>query len=471
MKHIRKTILTSLLSFYTVTAFAQNADSLVLAKFFSTALKENKAYADLYSLTTQCGHRLSGSEGAQKGVDLTKKIMEELGVDTVWLQECMVPHWVRGEKEQASINSPELNINQNVPVCALGGSIATPKGGIAAQVIEVKGLGKLKDINPDDIKGKIVFYNEPFDQSLIGTFSAYGKAVAQRWGGAMEAAKYGAVGVVVRSMAQHIDDFPHAGSMGYSDTIQKIPAVAISTKGAELLSESLKKDKNLSFFFKTSCQTLPDVKSYNVIGELKGALYPNEIIVVGGHLDSWDLSVGAQDDGAGCVQAIEVLRLFKTLGIRPQRTIRAVMFMNEENGSRGGTKYAEWAKTNGEKHIAAIESDAGGFTPRGFSLDVNSALKSYILTNWKPLLDKFEIGDLDNHGSGADIGHLKGNCPLLAGLYVDSQRYFDIHHSGNDVLANCNDRELEMGAAAMASFVYLIDKYGLAEKQIRGVKE
>lgn len=464
-------VLFSFSFIFTVTAFAQNSDSLILAKFFSTALKENQAYKDLYQITKKCGYRISGSENAQKAVELTKKMMEDLGADTVWLQECMVPHWVRGEKEQASIKSSSLKMNQAVPVCALGGSISTPKTGITAQVIEVKGLGKLKDLNPEDIKGKIVFYNEPFDQSLVHTFHAYGKAVAQRWGGAMEAAKYGAIGVVVRSMSQHIDDFPHAGGMGYSDTIQKIPAVAISTKGAELLSELLKKDKQLLFFFKTSCQTLPDVKSYNVIGEIKGTVFPNEIIVVGGHLDSWDITEGAQDDGAGCVQSIEVLRLYKTLGIRPKRTIRAVMFMNEENGGRGGAKYAEWAKVSGEKHIAAIESDAGGFTPRGFSLDVNDALKAYIYANWKPLMEKFEIGDLDNPGSGADIGHLKGNCPLLAGLYVDTQRYFDIHHSAKDVWEDCNDRELEMGAAAMASFVYLIDKYGIEEKQIRGIGE
>jgi len=463
MNYTRLTILTLFLSFLSIAGHAENTDSLTLARFFSTALKEDKAYSDLHDICKQCGSRLSGSEGAQKAVELVKKILIGLNADSVWLQDVMVPHWVRGEKEQASINSTTLKLKQEVPVCALGGSIGTGKNGITAQVIEVKGLGQLKNMNPADIKGKIVFYNEAFDQSLIETFPAYGKAVAQRWGGAMEAARYGAVGVVVRSMAQHIDDWPHTGSMGYVDSVTKIPAVAISTKAAELLSESLAKDKKLTFFFKSSCETLPDARSYNVIGEIKGSEHPEKIIVVGGHLDSWDLSESAQDDGAGVVQSIEVLRLFKTLGIRPKNTIRVVAFMNEENGSKGGEKYAEWAKTSGEKHIAGIESDAGGFTPRGFSLDVNDALRAYIILKWKPLLEKFGINDFDGQGAGADVGHLQGIAPLLGELHPDSQRYFDFHHTGHDTWENCDDRELELGAGAMASFVYLIDKYGIGQ--------
>lgn len=451
-----------ILLLFASSSFAQS-DSVTLAHFFETALVKDKAYSDLHDICKQCGPRLSGSEGAAKAVVLVQKILQSMGLDSIWLQEVMVPHWVRGEREQASISSAALKIKQSVPVCALGGSIGTPATGIAAQVIEVKGLGQLAKMNLADIKGKIVFYNEPFDQAYRETFDAYSKAVQQRWGGAMEAAKYGAVAVVVRSMSQHVDEWPHTGAMGYVDSIVKIPAVAISTRGAELLSESLTKDKNLAFFFKSSCQTLPDAKSYNVIGEIKGNEYPNEVIVVGGHLDSWDLAEGAQDDGAGVVQSIEVLRLFKTLGIKPKRTIRFVAYMNEENGGKGGAKYAAWAKTNGEKHIAAIESDAGGFTPRGFSLVASDTLRNYIKKSWKPLLDKFEIGSLDNEGAGSDVEHLEGTATLLGELHPDSQRYFDFHHSARDIWENVNDRELEMGAAAMASFVYLIDKYGLGK--------
>jgi len=444
-------------------SYAQSADSVILAHFFETALVKDKAYSDLHDICKQCGSRLSGSDGAAKAVVLVQKILNSMGLDSVWLQDVMVPHWVRGEKEQASISSTVLKLNQSVPVCALGGSVHSTVDGLNAQVIEVKGLGQLEKMNKADIKGKIVFYNEAFDQSFRETFNAYGISVAQRWGGAMEAARYGAVGVVVRSMSQHVDEWPHTGVMGYNDSLVKIPAVAISTKGAELLSESLAKDKNLRFYFKTQCQTLADAPSYNVIAEIKGTEYPNEVIVVGGHLDSWDLAEGAQDDGAGVVQSIEVLRLFKTTGYKPKRTIRFVAFMNEENGGKGGAKYAEWAKTNGERHIAAIESDAGGFTPRGFSMEGSDTLREYVKRAWKPLLDQFEIGSLDDVGAGADVSHLKDNCTLIGELHPDSQRYFDFHHSARDTWENVNDRELEMGAAAMASFVYLIDKYGLGK--------
>jgi hypothetical protein len=444
-------------------SYSQSADSITLARFFEIALVKDKAYSDLHDICKQCGPRLSGSESAAKAVVLVREILNSMNLDSVWLQDVMVPHWVRGEKEQASISSASLKMKESVPVCALGGSIPTPAAGITAQVIEVKGLGQLEKMNKADIKGKIVFYNEPFDQSLRETFNAYGKSVQQRWGGAMEAARYGAVGVVVRSMSQHVDEWPHTGVMGYNDSIIKIPAVAISTKGAEELSKALKESKDLSFYFKTSSQTLPDAPSNNVIGEIKGSEYPNEVIEVGGHLDSWDLAEGAQDDGAGVVQSIEVLRLFKTTGYKPKRTIRFVAFMNEENGGKGGAKYADWAKTNGEKHIAAIESDAGGFTPRGFSMECSDTLRGLIKQRFKPLLDKFEIGSLDDIGAGADVSHLKGNCTVIGELHPDSQRYFDFHHSARDTWENVNDRELEMGAAAMASFVYLIDKYGLGK--------
>lgn len=463
---MRQFISTLLCLSISLASFSQASDSLIFARFFSTALVKDRAYSDLHDICKQCGSRLSGSEGAAKAVVLVHHILDSLQLDSVWQQDVMVPHWVRGKKEMASIIYPSSAKKTGplmVRICALGGSISTPEAGLEAQVIEVKGLGQLKKMNPADIKGKIVFYNEPFDQSLRETFNAYSKAVGQRHMGAVEAASYGAVGVVVRSMAQHIDIWPHTGAMAYADSIKKIPAVAICTNDAEILSKAIAEDKSTSFRFQTFCQTLPDAPSYNVIGEIKGSEFPNEIIVVGGHLDSWDLSESAQDDGAGVVQSIEVLRLFKTFGIKPRHTIRFVAFMNEENGSKGGAKYAEWAKTSGEKHIAAIESDAGGFTPRGFSLETNDTLRSYIQRSWKSILDKFEIGSLDDVGSGSDVGHLSGICPLLGELHPDSQRYFDFHHTGHDTWENCNDRELELGAAAMASFVYLIDKYGLGK--------
>ncbi len=461
MKNYSKVYALAAATVLCLTVQAQS-DSAVLAGFFKQALLQNKAYNDLHDLCKNAGARLSGSEGAAKAVGIVQRQLKNAGADSIWLQSVMVPHWIRGAKEKAWYTSTATSRDlQKVDVCALGGSIPTAKEGIAGEMIEVHGLGQLAKMDPAAIKGKIVFYNGAFDQTERETFEAYSKAVEQRWGGAMEAARYGASAVVVRSMSQHTDDWPHTGSMGYADSITKIPAVAISTAGAEKLSQALKENPNLKFSFQTSCQTLPDVSSYNVIGEIKGSEHPEEVIVIGGHLDSWDLAEGAQDDGAGIVQAIEVLRLYKASGLKPKRTIRMVAFMNEENGLRGGNEYAAWIKKTKEKHIAAIESDAGGFTPRGFSLEVSPFLRAQMQAKWKSLLDKFEIGDLDNEGAGADVSPLKDICPLLAELHPDSQRYFDFHHSARDTWENVNDRELEMGAAAMASLVYLLDRYGL----------
>jgi len=218
------------------------------------------------------------------------------------------------------------------------------------------------------------------------------------------------------------DDNPHTGVMGYKDSLNKIPACAISTNGANWLSSYLKTDKDLKFYLKMNCQTLPDEKSYNVVGEIWGSVNKDEYIVVGGHLDSWDTGKGAHDDGAGVVQSIEVLRIFKALGIKPKRTIRAVAFMNEENGGRGGKKYAELAKLKNEKHIAAIESDAGGFTPRGFSSDVTPVVKAK-LKSWRPLFEPYGVYNFDRDGSGSDIGPLNDMGVPCMELMPDSQRY------------------------------------------------
>jgi hypothetical protein len=298
--------------------------------------------------------------------------------------------------------------------------------------------------------------------NLISTFSAYGGCVDQRYAGAMEAAKFGAVGVVVRSMNLRLDDYPHTGSMTYGDTPVKdrIPACAISTNGAEYLSSALRLKPDLKFYFKQNCKVFKDVQSYNVIGEITGSQYPNKYMVVGGHLDSWDLGDGSHDDGAGCVQSMEVLRLFKKINYKPKHSIRVVLFMNEENGLRGGRKYAEEAKLKQEKHIFALESDAGGFTPRGFSFDTDDANFEQI-KSWESLFKPYLIHYFERGGSGADIGPLKDGTIVLSGLRPDSQRYFDHHHAANDTFDAVNKRELELGGATMASLVYLIDTYGI----------
>ena len=457
-------LLSSLLFFlfFSTLSISQTAvqDSVMLKKLYTTALTDGKAYDWLDYLSNEIGGRLSGSFEAESAVKYTEAELNALGLDKVWLQPVMVPKWTRGFKEYAYIESPtgEKTVTN---ICALGGSVATPNLGIKAQVIEVKGLDELATLGKEKIEGKIVFYNRPMQPDLIQTFEAYGGCVDQRYAGAAEAGKYGALGVIVRSMNLRMDDYPHTGAMSYGDTPvnKRIPAAAISTNGAEYLSSLLKLQPNLLFYFKQNCKTFDDVQSYNVIGEITGSTKPNEYMVVGGHLDSWDLADGAHDDGAGCVQSMEVLRLFKKVGYKPNHTIRVVLFMNEENGLRGGNKYAEEAKRKNETHRFALESDAGGFTPRGFSFDSNEANFKKV-QNWEPLFKPYLIHYFEKGHAGADIGPLKGNIDVLAGLRPDSQRYFDYHHAANDTFDAVNKRELELGAATMASLVYLFDKYG-----------
>ena len=441
-------------------AQASNFETTI-ASIYDASLLEGASYQWLDHLSNQIGGRLSGSLNAERAVQWGREELEQLGLDRVWLQPVMVPKWVRGTFEYANIETSPGN-TINVPVCALGGSIATPAAGIRAGVVEVQSLDELKAIGRDTIQGKIVFFNRPMNAQSIRTFEAYSAAVDQRTKGAAEASKYGAVATIVRSMNLRLDDFPHTGSTKYDGIplSQRIPAAAISTNGAELLSSMLKLNPGLRFFLKQNCKNYPDVPSHNVIGEIKGTEKPEEIIVVGGHLDSWDLGDGSHDDGAGIVQSMEVLRLFKKLNIKPKRTLRVVLFMNEENGLRGGTKYAAEAMRNKEKHYMALESDAGGFTPRGFSFDCNDK-QFQALQQLFPLLKPYQIREFSRGGSGADIGPLKDGKVLLAGLRPDSQRYFDYHHAANDTFDAVNKRELELGAAAMTSLIYLIDQINL----------
>lgn len=427
-----------------------------MRSIYDEALTNGQSYEMLEYLSLNIGHRLSGSPQAAAAVEWTRQKMTELGFDKVYLQEVMVPHWVRGPIETARIvNSNKLG-SVELSICALGNSIGTGPDGILAQVVEVKNFEELQKLGKKNIEGKIVFFNRPMDPKHIRTFYAYGGAVDQRVQGATEAARYGAVGVVVRSMTLAQDDVPHTGTLRYDESVEKIPAVAISTNGADLLSKSLAGQPGLKLYFETHCKMLEDVLSYNVIGEITGWELPDEYITVGGHLDSWDLGDGSHDDGAGCVQSIEVLRLFNSLGIRPRRTLRAVMFMNEENGLRGGIKYAEVAKKMGEKHFAALESDAGGFTPKGFSVNADDDTYNKI-ASWKNIFSTYGVHEIVKGYGGADINPLKDQGVILLGLMPDSQRYFDYHHTMIDTFDKVNKRELELGSAAMAALIYLLD--------------
>ncbi len=450
-------------------SYGQSDDEIKIKEIYDAALTQGKAYDWLNHLSNQIGGRLSGSVQAQLAVEYTRDQLDSLGLDNVWLQPVMVPKWVRGTPEYAYLES-QPGITNSVPICALGGSVATPLGGLKANVVEVKGVDDLAILGREAIEGKIVFYNRPMDPTLINTFQSYSGCVDQRYSGAAEAAKYGAVGVIVRSMNLRLDDYPHTGSMSYGEmpVAERIPAAAISTNGAELLSTTLKLNPNIKFYFKQNCRQLEDVQSFNVIGEIRGSTYPNEIMIVGGHLDSWDLGDGSHDDGAGCVQSMDVLRLLKVTGYKPKRTLRVVLFMNEENGLRGGNAYAEMARKKNENHVFALESDAGGFSPRGFSIDTNTENFDQI-KGWQPLFEPYLVHMFIKGGSGADIGPLKNGEVVLAGLRPDSQRYFDHHHAENDTFEHVNKRELELGAAAMTSLIYLVDKYGvIPPKKIKG---
>ncbi len=434
------------------------------SKLLEAGLRENGAFAMLQELCTKAPHRLSGSDGAALAVELTKQMMIDRGLANVHLEKIMVPHWVRGEEEayivaDKLVKAQQTMQVQRLAVCALGGSIATPEKGFEAEVIEVKNFDQLKALG-EKASGKIIFFNRPFDPTKLNTFEAYGGAVDQRSSGAMEAAKVGAIGVLVRSMTHSTDDVPHTGAMNYADTIKKIPAAALGVASANKLSDLLAKGNKVRVMMRLSCKTLPDVQSANVVGEITGTEKPKEIIVVGGHLDCWDKGQGAHDDGAGCVQAIEALHLLKQLGVKPKRTIRAVMFINEENGNRGGKGYPMAAERTGETHVAAIESDRGGFAPRSLSFQGDSLLLEKI-QRWQSVFKPLKVDDIVAGGSGVDVSPMVDKGVPGFGLVPEDQRYFYYHHSDNDTIDKVNPRELQLGAIVEAMLCWLISEEGL----------
>lgn len=455
-----KYFLSLLLSVLTYTASSQSIkidDEKALVDFHHTALTQSKSYKWLNYLSNNIGPRMSGTVGADKAVKWGESTMKEAGFDKVWLQPVTVPHWERGEKEIAYYYFNNKKIK--VPICALGNSIATPKKGVTAEIVEVKSIEEAEKLG-NLLKGKIVFFNVPMKTSNLRTGTSYGETAGIRVNSARIIGKYGALGVIIRSLTTNLDDFPHTGVMSYR-TIpenEKIPAAAISTNAAELLSRHLKENPKLKFYFKQNCQNYEPKQSYNVIGELTGSENPEKYIVVGGHLDSWDLGQGSHDNGTGVVQSIEAVRLFKINNIKPRNTLRVVLFMDEENSGTGSIKYAADVKAKNEHHLAALESDSGGFSPRGFSIDSNQ--KNFdLMQSWKPLFVKYGIHEFHKGGSGADTSDLKNEDILLVGYKPDSHRYFDYHHAANDTFDKVNKRELELGAAAMASLLYLMDTY------------
>lgn len=461
--HYRLPLVFILLALLTCKLEGQDEvdDAFFIKSVYEKALEKQISYTWLEYLSERIGGRIAGSPQSLAAVEFTAQIMDTIGTDTVWRQACEVNYWYRGEKEAVSLINHPVYGTRALRCLALGGSGATPAQGITAEVVAFKTLDELRNYK-GTVKGKIVYFNRPFENKHLRTFHGYGGSVDQRVFGPALAAKHGAVACVIRSMTGRLDDWPHTGVTLFNDSSQVIPALALSTKAAELLDQCLLSGPT-RLYVKTSCEDRGPQTSYSVIGEIRGSKFPDEIILVGGHLDSWDVGGGAHDDGAGCIHSMEVLYLLKQMNYKPRRTIRAVMFQNEENGLAGGRTYAAESNARGEFHLAAIESDAGGFTPLGFNFDADTAVLvkySRNFTRWEELLSPYNL-HFNKGGSGADIGPLKSQRGMLFGLSPDSQRYFDYHHTEQDHIQAVHPRELALGSAAMASLVYLIDRYGL----------
>ena len=445
-----------LLSFTLLSSisFSQDSDKEDIRKIFDNVLLSDVAYKNLEYLCENTSGRLLGSEESVAAINYMKKYFEELGCDTVFLQEFKTPAWLCYKTSVSIINGKE---EINLRADALGPSPSTKAEGLLAEVVEVQGLDELKELGEKMVRGKIVFFNRGVNMKLINTFRIYGSGVDQRHRGPALAADMGAAGVLVRSVSTRVDTFPHTGSTRYHDT--KIPSAAISSVDANILSETLKENKKLKVKLIIDAEVFQEITSFNLIADICGNEFPDEYIVVGGHIDSWFNSPGAHDDGIGCVQSADVLRIFKELGIKNKRTIRAVMFMDEELYQSGGTAYATYTQMNGIKNYLALEADAGGFTPEGFTVDASDSIYK-IISGYKSLLEPYGIHYIRKGGSGVDIGPLKQFRVPLMGYRTDSQRYMDLHHSAYDTFDKVNIRELQLGAGCMAGIIYLIDRYG-----------
>ena len=454
---MRRILFAFVLIAVSVTSEAQT-DSLFIRRLADEVFLHSTAYSNLHDLTKQVGPRLNGSPQTYLAEAWAQNALKAAGADKVYLQACTIPHWVRGEKETAAFISNGKK--EPIRVIALGNSVSTPAAGITAPLVVVNSFDELEQ-KKHELKGKIVFYNYPFDARFVHVFKAYGDAVRYRGNGPSRAAKYGAVGVLVRSMTAALDNAPHTGALRYNDSFPKIPAMAVGIQDANRLAAVAAANPATTLFMRTTAHALPDTTGYNVIGEFTGTEFPDQYITVGGHLDSWDPAEGAMDDGTGCVHSIEILRAFKAMGYRPKHTIRIVLFSDEENTGGGAKAYEEQAEKNKEHHVFALESDAGGFTPRTFSV-IAAPEKLQKMRSWIPLLQPYGVYEFDAGGAGADVEPLNEKMGVPVGeLLPDSQRYFDFHHAATDVFEVVNKRELELGALNMAAFIYLVDQYGL----------
>jgi len=435
----------------------QAQDSAVFHRISDEILLHGKCYDNLRVLCKTVGHRLSGTPQAAKAVEWGEQALREAGADKVWLQMVDVPCWIRGaEKLKVMVDG---NTWKEIPMLSIGNTVGTGGKVLEREIVMVNDYNEFNKLSPAAVKDKIIFFNHRFPQELINTFDGYSTGGSYRWTAPNVAAAKGAAAVIIRSISTGLDDAPHTGSMRYADSVKPIPAIAIGNNSSDWLEAQCSK-RNCRAQIKSNCHMGGTKTSFNVIGELTGSQYPDQIVLAGGHLDSWDVGEGAHDDGAGCVQSIEILRTFKALGMRPKRTLRIVLFMNEENGLKGGLAYADSARAKKEKHILALESDAGGFSPRGIGLKMSQSQRRY-LQGYRALFLPYGVYDFEKENGGADISPLEKSGVPVAELMPDPQRYFDYHHTERDVFEAVNHRELKLGAITMTQFIYLITEYGL----------
>lgn len=431
-----------------------------LIRLRDAAMVSDYAYKQLAHLCNNIGPRLSGSPQAQQAVEYIAAEMRRLGLD-VKLEKVMVPHWVRGVEtaELIEFKGQAPGTKQKVVVTALGGSIATPPEGITAEVIVVKSFAELRALGREKVAGKIVVYNAPFDQRLAEqglALEAYSQTGAYRSIGASEAAKLGAVAAMNRALGGANYRLPHTGAMFYLPDTSKIPAASITAEDCEMLAY-LTAQGPVKMHLTLTPQTLPDAESYNVIADVKGSEHPEQIVIVSGHLDSWDLGTGAIDDGAGVVMAMQTVQLMKQLGLKPKRTIRFIPWINEENGSRGGTTYVQDYAAEVGNHVAAIEADLGAGHPAGFFAHASPQAIDR-LRPLVPILSSFgaSLIKASTDAVGEDISYLEAKgVPGFAPIF-DTRHYFDYHHTPADTLDKVNPRELAENAALMAVLAYAI---------------
>ena len=414
------------------------------ARIIGAALTSDRAYSRLAHLTDHIGNRISGSQNLERGIEWAVTEMKRDGLDNVRAEKVMVPHWVRGE-ESLEMLTP---VPRKLQMLGLGNSVGTPAEGISAEAVVVRSFDELDRLG-EQVRGKIVVYNAPFVN--------YGATVSYRLEGASRAARYGAVAALVRSITPVSLQTPHTGAMTYDANQPKIPVAAVTIEVAEFLQRMNDRGDRPTLRLKMEAKFLPDAESANVIAELKGSEKPDEIVLISGHFDSWDVGQGAHDDGGGCIVAWEAVRLLKELGLKPRRTIRVVLYTNEENGLRGGNAYRDAHRAEIVKHILAIESDSGVYRPEGFGLAATAPLQMRSnMQEIAKLLSGIGADQIAASGGGADIGPIVREGVVGASLDVNGEHYFDIHHTPADTLDKVNPRELALCVATMAVMAYTV---------------